>query len=128
MAIDYYQNLTHEEQLDRIGDLLAQGIYLYSQKKNDEPQEFLDKKKEAPLTKSEHRRNVNLASTINPDEKILTIKETTEFLKISRTTLWRLRKHEELPYCIISNRKLIRFKLSQILSCIATKNSLDRKI
>lgn len=126
MAIDYYQNLTHEEQLDRIGDLLAQGIYLYSQKKNDEPQEFLDEKKEAPLPKSEHRRSVNLASTINPDEKILTIKETTEFLKISRTTLWRLRKHGELPYYMIGNGRLIRFKLSEILNY--AEKSLDRKI
>ena len=123
MAIDYYKNLTHEERLDRIGRLLAKGVYLYSQKKKYEPQEPSDEKKEPHLIKSKYRRSVNLTSAINLEEKVLTIEEAVDFLRISRTTLWRIRKRGGLPCCNLSNR-LIRFKLSEMISFINSKSLL----
>ena len=126
MAIDYYNNLTPEERLDKVGELLIKDIYLYCQKNNDEIKKSSEEK-QVPIPKAERREGVNLVPAINLNERILTIKETIEFLRISRTTLWRLRRQRKIPYCRISN-KLVRFKQSEILNCIATKNSLDRKI
>ena len=126
MARDYYKNLTPEERLDKVGELLIKDIYLYCQKNNDEIKKSSEGK-QVPIPKAERREAVNLVPTINLNERILTIKETIEFLRISRTTLWRLRRQRKIPYCRISN-KLVRFKQSEILNCIATKNSLDRKI
>ena len=119
MARDYYKNLTPEERLDKVGELLIKDIYLYCQKNNDEIKKSSEEK-QVPIPKAERREGVNLVPTINLNERILTIKETIEFLRISRTTLWRLRKQGKLPYCALSN-KLIRFKLSEILRYLETK-------
>lgn len=116
MAIGYYKNFAPEQRLDKIGELLAKGVYLYHQKNADETKNSSEEKEALPILKTKCRENVNLAPAIYLAEKIFTTKETMEFLKISRTTLWRLRKRREIPYCVISNRRLIRFKLSEILN------------
>lgn len=66
------------------------------------------------------QETINRESKSYNGEKILTTNETIEFLKISRTTLWRLKKQGEMPYCIVS-RRLIHFKLSEILNYVETK-------
>ena len=116
MAIDYYQNLTPQERLDKIAQLINKGIYLYYQRNNGEIEKPSPEKVVVSIPKTKRRENTNLESRINLNEKILTTRETMDFLKISRTTLWRLRKRREIPYCVISNRRLIRFKLSEILN------------
>lgn len=127
MAKDYYQNLAPQERLDKVAEIINKGIYLYHQKSNSKIKESPQEKEAAIISKTKRREDINLALAINLDERIFTIKDTIEFLRISRTTLWRLRRQRKIPYCRISN-KLIRFKQSEILNCIATKNSLDRKI
>jgi len=116
MAIDYYDNLTAEERLDKVGEFLVKGIYLYYQKNSDEIKKSSEEE-QVPMPKAERREGVNLVPAINLNERILTIKDAIEFLKISRTTFWRLRKQAKLPQCALSN-KLIRFKLSEMLSFI----------
>lgn len=115
MAIDYYKNLTPEQRVDKIGELLARGVYLCHQKNADETKNSSEEKELVPILKTKCRENVNLAPAINLDEKIFTTKEAIEFLRISRTTLWRLRKQSKLSYCALGN-KLVRFKLSEILN------------
>lgn len=61
MAIDYYRNLTPVERLDKVGELLVKGIYLYHQNKNSETKEPLDKKGKVSISKSRRRRDVNFA-------------------------------------------------------------------
>jgi excisionase family DNA binding protein len=39
-------------------------------------------------------------------KKLLTIKQVSERLNISRTTLWRLTSEREIPYLIISKKTL----------------------
>ncbi len=119
MAIDYYQNLTPQGRLDKIAQLINKGIYLYYQKNNDEIKKSSEEK-QVPIPKAERREGVNLVPTINLNERILTIKDAIEFLKISRTTFWRLRKRGKLPYHVFSN-KLIRFKVSGILDFVNSK-------
>jgi predicted DNA-binding transcriptional regulator AlpA len=90
-------------------------------------EESSQEKGTASILKIKHKESVNVEDKICLNDKILTIKETTEFLKISRTTLWRLRKHKKTPFCLIGQRRLIRFKLSEILiylnSKMATENT-----
>ena len=120
MAIDYYKNLTTEERLDKVGEIIAKGVYLYHQKNNDEIKKASEEKETVSIPKIKQKGDVNLVPSINLDEKILTIKEAIDFLRISRTTFWRLRKQSKLPYCALSN-KLIRFKLSEILKYLEIK-------
>ena len=127
MAIGDYNNLTPEARLDKVGELLVKGICFYHRNKNDEIERLPNEKETALTSKTKRREDIDLVPTINPDEKIFTIKETTEFLKISRTTLWRLNKRKELPCYMIGNRSLLRFKLSEILSYLETK-CLDNRV
>lgn len=113
MAVD---NLLPQERLNKIAQIINKGIYLYYQKTNGGREEPSQEKEVAFTSKIKRKENVNAGDKIYLAEKIFTTKETMEFLKISRTTLWRLRKRREIPYCVISNRRLIRFKLSEILN------------
>lgn len=54
-------------------------------------------------------------ANLDLEERIFTIDETIKFLKISRTSLWRLRKCGKMPYYQIGSGT-IRFKLSEILN------------
>lgn len=123
MAVD---NLLPQERLNKIAQIINKGIYLYYQKTNGRMEEPSQEKEVAFTSKIKRKENVNAENKIYLDEKVFTIKETIEFLKISRTTLWRLRRRGETPYYIISNRG-IRFKLSEILNYVETKG-LNRKV
>lgn len=116
MAKDHYQNLAPQERLDKVAEIINKGIYLYHQKSNSKIEESPQEKEAAIISKTKRSEKINAEQKLYLNEKILSIKETVEFLKISRTTLWRLRKRREIPYCVISNRRLIRFKLSEILN------------
>ncbi|TRZ95268.1 DNA-binding protein [bacterium] len=121
MAKDYYQNLAPQERLDKVAEIINKGIYPYHQKSNSKIEESPQEKEAAIISKTKCSEKINAEQKLYLNEKILGIKETVEFLKISRTTLWRLRKHGELPYCMIGNGRLIRFKLSEILNSVETK-------
>ncbi len=127
MAVDNYRNLTPQERLSKIAQVINKGIYLYYEKTNGKMEESSQEKGTASILKIKHKGSVNVEDKICLNDKILTIKETTEFLKISRTTLWRLRKHKKMPFCLIGQRRPIRFKLSEILiylnSKMATENT-----
>jgi excisionase family DNA binding protein len=127
MAVDNYRNLPPQERLSKITQVINKGIYLYYEKTNGKMEESSQEKGTASILKIKHKESVNVEDKICLNDKILTIKETTEFLKISRTTLWRLRKHKKMPFCLIGQRRLIRFKLSEILiylnSKMATENT-----
>lgn len=123
MAIGYYNHLTPEERLDKIGELLAKGVYFYYQNNTDEIKKSSEIKGKVSTPKTKSRKDINLVPKIDLNEKILTIKEAIVFLRISRTTLWRIRKRIKLPCYNLSDR-LIRFKLSEILSFINSKSLL----
>jgi len=120
MAIDDYHNLSPQERLERIARLINKGIYLYYHKTNGKIEEPSQEKEIVSVSKIQHKESMNVERKDYHDEKILTVNEAIEFLKISRTTLWRLKRQREISYCIVS-RRLIRFKLSEIL------NYLERK-
>lgn len=124
MAAD---NLLPQERLNKIAQIINKGIYLCYQKTNGKIEEPSQEKETVFISKIKQKEHPNGEHKIYVDEKILTVVETMEFLKVSRTTLWRLRKCTELPYCRIGNRKLIRFRLSEILNYVETKR-LDRKV
>lgn len=119
MAVNDY--LTPQERLNRIAQVVNKGIYLYYQKNNGKMEETSPK---TELIKRKVKERTHERNEIGLDEKILTIEETAEFLSISRTTLWRLRKSKRIPFCIIGNRRLIRFKLSEVLTFLGAKSYL----
>lgn len=120
MTVD---NLTPQERLSKIAQVVNKGIYLYYEKTNGKIQEPSQEKEATSILKIKHKESTNVEDKIYFNDKIFTIKETTEFLKISRTTLWRLRKHKKMPFCLIGQRRLIRFKLSEILIYLNSQNS-----
>jgi len=128
MAVDNYCNLTPLERLSKIAQLVNKGICLYYEKTNGKMEEPPQEKKTASILKIKRKESANVEDKIYLNDKILTIKETTGFLKISRTTLWRLRKHKNMPFCQIGQRRLIRFKLSEILIYLNSKNSYRKHL
>jgi len=123
MAVDNYCNLTPQKRLSKIAQFINKGICLYYEKTNGKMEEPAQEKETTSILKTKHRESVNVEEKIYLNDKIFTIKETTEFLKISRTTLWRLRKHKKMPFSLIGQGRLIRFKLSEILIYLNSQNS-----
>jgi excisionase family DNA binding protein len=52
------------------------------------------------------------------DDEILTAQEARELLKISRSTLWKLTREEQVPAYRVGNGKTsnLRYKKSELLS------------
>jgi excisionase family DNA binding protein len=70
-------------------------------------------------------KTVSLTAKINAidertSENLLSIKETTDFLGVSNTTLWRLRKSGEIKTYMLGSQ--VYFKKSEILKSLIPSN------
>lgn len=120
MAMGFYCDLTPEERLRKISRLVNKGIHLYYQKTNGKMEE--QEKEVVKNQRKEQRIEINMEHKEYFHDEILTIKEAMSFLKISRTTFWRLRKQIGVP-CVLVGKRLIRFKLSDILKYLSLENN-----
>lgn len=59
-------------------------------------------------------------------EELLTDKELQEFLGVSRTTLWRLRKHAGLPHGMVG--RSYRYRKSEILAWVTANPNEARQL
>lgn len=115
MAIDY-QSLTPQERLNRIAQIINRGVYLYHQKADSKIEGQLQeqKKDEVSVVRIKCKENEKNKCNKCINDRILTTKEAMEFLKVSRTTLWRIRKQKEINFYLIG-KTAIRYALSNIM-------------
>ena len=101
MRDSYEESFTPEERLDRITEILTEGVIRLSYQ--EEQKEVLDNTEAETVKK------------INSTEEYLDTKDIMKVLKVSRTTLWRLRRGNKIPYYKIGESTLIRYKFSDLL-------------
>ena len=59
------------------------------------------------------------------EEKIMTINEVAEYLKISRGTVYNLMEKGDLPFFKVSN--LTRFKMSDVIQYVERQSNAQAK-
>lgn len=58
--------------------------------------------------------------------ELLTIEEVKEYLKVSRSTLWRLRNKKQFPKAIKLTESLLRFKKADLLEYVDRNSSTTK--
>ena len=110
------KGLTPNQRLNRVCQLLLKGIYLYTEKYRDEIHGT--EKSTAGLVSGENdnlREMTQAAKSTDNIEKYLKTQDIMRIFRISRTTLWRLRKKNELPFYLFGNNSIIRYRVSDII-------------
>ncbi len=109
-------DLTPDERLDEITNLFSKAILMRIKRNNDK----LDFKNSADRKQGRvigplNRKATKFTKRKIHKEELMTIKEVIKFLKISRTTFWRLRKDGTLPCYVVNNSSLSRYKFSDVI-------------
>jgi predicted DNA-binding transcriptional regulator AlpA len=112
-----YADLTPDERMKIIVTLLSKAVLLRIQSNKDELNCKCTVNSRQKVMRP-HQNNMNSKENMNYREQFMTGKEVIKFLKISRTTFWRFRKTTRLPYHVIDNTSLHRYKLSEVIQYV----------
>jgi predicted DNA-binding transcriptional regulator AlpA len=108
-----YADLTPDERMKIIVTLLSKAVLLRIQSNKDELNCKCTVNSRQKVMRP-HQNNMNSKENMNYGEQFMVVKEVVKFLKISRTTFWRVRKMTRLPYYVIGNTSIRRYKLSDV--------------